>query len=127
MQESAAVTAGGYPMLTEFPGLPRQERWQDVDNISTSYDITYCPGHKPDLTHDLTAVPSSSQDATARNLSSGGTLADEGRLPDVDVSDDAPSESEKAPMDGYYGPISTIPGVVSRDLQQLLYLLPLWS
>eukprot|EP00971_Amphidinium_carterae_P341358 6480118-Amphidinium_carterae.1 len=59
---------GGYPTLTEFPDIPKQERWQDIDNITTSYGITYCPGFGPDkdaddftLTHDLTAAPSYSQ------------------------------------------------------------------
>eukprot|EP00971_Amphidinium_carterae_P038017 747509-Amphidinium_carterae.1 len=35
---------GGFPMLDGFPkDVPKQERWQDIDNISVNYGITYCP------------------------------------------------------------------------------------
>eukprot|EP00971_Amphidinium_carterae_P070066 1386463-Amphidinium_carterae.1 len=30
---------GGYPELTEFPIIPKAERWQDIDDICTSKGI----------------------------------------------------------------------------------------
>eukprot|EP00971_Amphidinium_carterae_P221326 4393861-Amphidinium_carterae.1 len=33
---------GGYPELTEFPIIPKAERWQDIDDICTSNGILYC-------------------------------------------------------------------------------------
>eukprot|EP00971_Amphidinium_carterae_P143698 2847265-Amphidinium_carterae.1 len=33
---------GGYPELTEFPIIPKAERWQDIDDIQTSKGIQYC-------------------------------------------------------------------------------------
>eukprot|EP00971_Amphidinium_carterae_P274286 5443276-Amphidinium_carterae.3 len=34
-------------LLKEFPNIPIQERWQDIDNVSVNFGITYCPGFGP--------------------------------------------------------------------------------
>eukprot|EP00971_Amphidinium_carterae_P178686 3544644-Amphidinium_carterae.1 len=33
---------GGFPELTEFPIIPKAERWQDIDDICSSKGIRYC-------------------------------------------------------------------------------------
>eukprot|EP00971_Amphidinium_carterae_P147152 2916105-Amphidinium_carterae.1 len=72
--------------VVRVPSHPKQGRWQDTDNVSVNFGITYQPGYDPDkdaddftMTHDLTATSTSRQDVSATDPSSGGTLADEGR------------------------------------------------
>eukprot|EP00971_Amphidinium_carterae_P274287 5443276-Amphidinium_carterae.4 len=39
---------GGFALIQGFPkGLPKQERWQHLNNVSVDYGRTYCPGSGP--------------------------------------------------------------------------------
>eukprot|EP00971_Amphidinium_carterae_P349126 6490860-Amphidinium_carterae.1 len=89
---------GGYPELTEFPIIPKVERWQDIDDVSTSYGIMYCPSCESNKgTDDFmlvdhasvttmgdnpTAAASSGPQPSATNQS-----VKEEQLPDVEDSD----------------------------------------
>eukprot|EP00971_Amphidinium_carterae_P315005 6261845-Amphidinium_carterae.1 len=68
---------GGYPRLEGFPRLPKQERWQDIDDVSSKPGTTYEPDEEDFMTtYDLTALSST----TVRNSPCGGTLANGGQI-----------------------------------------------
>eukprot|EP00971_Amphidinium_carterae_P032061 631414-Amphidinium_carterae.2 len=68
---------GGYPKLEGLPNIPKQERWQDVDDVLSKHgDVHGSDEEDFRLTSDLTAGSS----PTVTNLPCGGTSANGGKF-----------------------------------------------
>eukprot|EP00971_Amphidinium_carterae_P335903 6471995-Amphidinium_carterae.1 len=102
---------GGYPELTDFPIIPKSERWQDIDDVYTSKGIQYCQKCDSDKDADEFMLVDQASNTTmgdnaaaaassgARPSSSTQVVKEEQMLPDVEVSDDSQGDKEEAPMD----------------------------
>eukprot|EP00971_Amphidinium_carterae_P069518 1375531-Amphidinium_carterae.1 len=102
---------GGYPELTEFPIIPKAERWQDVDDVCTSNGIQYCQNCDSEKEMDEFMLVDQASDTTMGDNAAGAAssgagpssriqvVKEEQTLPDVEVSDDSQGDKEEAPMD----------------------------
>eukprot|EP00971_Amphidinium_carterae_P126042 2497190-Amphidinium_carterae.1 len=88
MESEAFGPKGGYPPLEGLPDIPKQERWQDVDDVLNQREKDEVSDEEDfQLSHDLTAGATGSDAQSSR----GGTSARGERL-------------WKLPMNGMFTP-----------------------